>query len=131
MLQRVRFTGESPNTNFKTVRYCGIIQQGVVLEFTVETQSNNLTYHQPYTKRQQITYKLIKHLHDVEGWGYRVIARKMNSWEVKTHRGKTWGSGSVHSVLKRKHQRDLRIEGVRNKKYPIKTSKMVVRCHTV
>ena len=112
------------------VRYGGVIHQGVVLEFTVETQSNKLTYHQSYTKRQQITYKLIKHLHDDEGWGYRVIARKMNSWGVKTHRGKTWGSGSVHSVLKRKHQRDLRIEGVRNKKYPIKISKMVVRCHT-
>jgi hypothetical protein len=39
----------------------GVIEEGVVLEFTVETQSNNLTYHQPYTKRQQITYKLIKH----------------------------------------------------------------------
>ena len=25
MLQRVRFTGESPNTNFKTLRYGGVI----------------------------------------------------------------------------------------------------------
>ena len=113
------------------VCHSGMIQQGVVLEFTVETQSNNLTYHQTYSKRQQITYNLIRLLHDVEGWGYRVIARKMNSWGIKTQRGKAWGGGSVHSVLKRKHQRDLRIEGVRNKKYPIKISKMVVRCHTV
>jgi hypothetical protein len=112
------------------ISHSRVIEEGVVLEFTIETQSNNLTYHKPYSKRQQITYKLIKHLHDVEGWGYRVIARKMNSWGVKTHRGKTWGSGSVHSVLKRKYQRDLRIDGVRNKKYPIKISKMVVRCHT-
>ena len=108
----------------------GIICKGVVLEFTVETRSNNLTYHQPYTKRQQITYKFIKHLHDVEEWGYRVIARKMNSWGIKTQRGKTWGSGSVHSVLKRMHERDVRIENIRNKKYPIKISKMVVRCNT-
>ena len=50
---------------------------------------------------------------------------------VETQRGKTWSNSSVHSVLKRMHERDVRIEGVRNKKYPIKISKMVVRCHTV
>ena len=55
----------------------------------------------------------------------------MNSWGVKTHRGETWSNSSVHSVLKRMHERDVRIEGVRNKTYPIKISKMVVRCHTV
>jgi len=55
----------------------------------------------------------------------------MNSWGVKTHRGKTWSNGSVHSVLKRRDQRDARIEDVRNKKYPIKISEMVVRYHTV
>ena len=104
---------------------------GVVLEFTVETQSNNLTYHQPYTKRQQITYNLIQHLHDVEGWGYRVIAKKMNSWGVKTQRGKTWSNSSVHSVLKRRHQRDVRIEELRNKKYPTKVSRMVIKYYTV
>ncbi len=50
---------------------------------------------------------------------------------IKTQRGKTWSNSSVHSVLKRMHERDVRIEGVRNKKYPIKISKMVIRCHTV
>jgi hypothetical protein len=60
----------------------------------------------------------------------------MNSWGIKTQRGKTWSNGSihsvhsVHSVLKRMHERDVRIENIRNKKYPIKISKMVVRCNT-
>ena len=35
-----------------------------VIEFTAELQSNDLTYHRPYTKRQQITYNLVRHLHD-------------------------------------------------------------------
>ena len=102
-----------------------------VIEFTAELQSNDLTYHQPYSKRQQITYNLIKHLHDVEGWGYRVIARKMNSWGIKTQRGKTWSNSSVHSVLKRRHQRDVRIEELRNKKYPTKVSRMIIKYYTV
>ena len=109
----------------------GVIEEGVVLEFSIETQSNNLTYHSTYSKRQQITFNLIEYLHDDKGWGYRVIAKKMNSWGIKTQRGKTWSNGSVHSVLKRMHERDVRIENIRNKKYPIKISKMVVRCHTV
>ena len=32
------------------------------LEFSIEFESNDLTYHQPYSKKQQITYDLIKHL---------------------------------------------------------------------
>jgi len=41
------------------------------LEFSIEFQSNKLIYHKEYTKRQQIIYVLIQHLHDREGWGYR------------------------------------------------------------
>ena len=37
------------------------------LEFSIEFQSNNLIYHKEYTKRQQVIYVLIKHLHDEEG----------------------------------------------------------------
>ena len=56
------------------------------LTFTVEIQSNNLTHHQKYSKKQQITYQLIKYLHDVEGLGYRKISQKMNQWGIPTHR---------------------------------------------
>jgi len=39
------------------------------LEFSIEFQSNQLIYKKEYTKRQQIIYLLIHHLHDREGWG--------------------------------------------------------------
>ena len=37
-----------------------------VLEFSINSQANNLIYHKKYTKRQQLIYALIKHLHDEE-----------------------------------------------------------------
>ncbi len=96
------------------------------LKFTVEIQSNNLTHHQTYTKKQQITYQLIRFLHDVEGLGYRKISQKMNQWGIPTQRDNKWYPNSVFSILKRKHQRDERIEELRNKEYPIKMSKMTL-----
>ena len=72
--------------------------------------------------KQEITYLLIKHLHEKEGLGYRKISKKMNQWGIKTQRGKTWSNSSVHSVLKRRHQRDARIDNLRLKKYPSKLS---------
>ena len=96
------------------------------ITFTLTFQSNNLTYHKPYTKKQQTLYQLIKYLHEVEGLGYRKISQKMNSWGIPTIRGKKWFPQSVHSVLKRKHQRDMRIEELRNKEFPIKISKMTL-----
>ena len=100
------------------------------LTFTVEIQSNNLTHHQKYTKKQQMVYQLIKYLHDIEGLGYRKISHKLNSWGIKTQRGKTWLNTSVYSVLKRKHQRDMRIEEVREKEYPVKISKFSLKTLT-
>ena len=93
------------------------------LTFTVEIHTNNLTTHQRYTKKQQIIYQLIKYLHDIEGLGYRKISHKLNSWGIPTHRGKKWFNNSVFSVLKRKHERDTRIEKVREKKFSLKISK--------
>ena len=52
------------------------------LEFSIEFESNDLTYHQPYSKKQQITYDLIKHLHEVEGLGYRRISQSLNRWGI-------------------------------------------------
>ena len=82
------------------------------LEFSIEFQSNKLIYQKEYTKRQQIIYVLIKHLHDSEGWGYRKISKWLNQSGIKTHRGKNWFSSSVISVLKRKHERDLRVQQI-------------------
>ena len=46
------------------------------------------------------------------------IANKLNTLGIKTHRGKSFSSGSIYSILKRKKERDKWIEEVRNKKYP-------------
>ena len=100
------------------------------LQFSLEIQSNNLTYQgNPYTKYQQFLYILIKTLHD-KGYGYRRIANKLNDWGVKTARGNTWYNTSVSSVLKRKHERDMRIEEIRNKEYPIKIGKFSIKYYT-
>ena len=96
------------------------------LEFSIEFQSNKLIYQKEYTKRQQVIYVLIQHLHDIEGWGYRKISQWLNQSGIKTHRGKKWFNSSVISVLKRKHQRDLRIQQIRNQHFPTKISKFEV-----
>ena len=96
------------------------------LEFSIEFQSNNLIYHKEYTKRQQIIYVLIKHLHDEESFGYRKISQWLNQSGIKTHRGKNWFSSSVISVLKRKHERDLMNQQIRNQHFPSKVSKFEV-----
>jgi hypothetical protein len=100
--------------------------QGVVgktavphLCFTITSKSGDLTYNQPYSKRQQALHHLISFMNKEEMIGYRTIARRFNSWGIKTTRGKTWSSGSVHSVIKRKIQREERI-GDREKKHPTK-----------
>ena len=48
------------------------------------------------------------------------IADKLNTLGIKTHRGKSFSSGSIHSILKRKKERDKWIEEVRNKEFSIK-----------
>jgi hypothetical protein len=96
------------------------------LEFSMEFQSNQLIYQKEYTKRQQIIYLLIHHLHDREGWGYQKISKWLNQSGIKTLRGKNWFSSSVISVLKRKHERDLMNEQIRNQHFPSKVSKFEV-----
>ena len=108
------------------------VLQGTIphLEFTIEVQSNNLTHHQTYSKKQGVIHQLITFLHDMEGLGYRRISRKMNEWGIPTQRGNKWLPQSVHSVLKRKNQRDSRVEELRNHQYPIKMSKMSLEYYT-
>jgi len=96
------------------------------LEFSMEFQSNKLIYQKEYTKRQQIIYLLIHHLHEREGWGYRKISQWLNQSGIETLRGKNWFSSSVISVLKRKHERDLMNEQIRNQYFPSKVSRFEV-----
>ena len=48
------------------------------------------------------------------------IANKLNALGIKTHRGKSFSSGSIHSILKRKKEGDSRTQEVRNKKYSVR-----------
>ena len=96
------------------------------LEFTMVCQSNSLIYDKGYTTRQHMIYSLIQFMKE-EGLGYRRISRKLNQWGIKTHRGKQWFNTSVSSVLKRKHERDVRIQEIRNKEYPIKIGKFAIK----
>ena len=43
---------------------------------------------------------------------------------IKTHRGKQWFNTSVSSVLKRKHERDVLFDEIRNQHFPAKNLKV-------
>ena len=75
-----------------------------------------------------MVYLLIKYLHEKEGLGYRKISQKLNSWGIKTQRGKEWFNTSVFSVLKRKDQLDIRLETI--KEDTIKVSKFSLQHQT-
>ena len=120
------------NRNKPTATEEDVVLSGLIphLEFTLELQSNSLTYQgNPYTEYQQFLYTLIKSLHD-KGYGYRRISHKLNKWGLQTPRGKTWFNTSVSSILKRKHQRDNRIQDIRNKVFPTKIGKFKLTYYT-
>jgi hypothetical protein len=54
-------------------------------------------------------------MYEVQGLGYRRISQKLNSWGILTERGNKWFSTSVYSVLKRRKERDDRINNQRRK----------------
>ena len=56
--------------------------------------------------------------------GYRKISDFLNRSGIKTQRNKTFSNSSVHSILKRKKQREERIKNIRNKEYSVSMSKM-------
>ena len=120
------------NRNSPTATEQDVVLSGTIphLEFSLEIQSNNLTYQgNPYTEYQQFLYTLIKSLHD-KGYGYRRISHKLNKWGLQTPRGKTWFNTSVSSILKRKHERDIRIQDIRNKEFPVKIGKFRLNYYT-
>ena len=77
-------------------------------------------YLRPYSERQEKLHRIIKKLQEERYFSLKNIADKLNALGIKTHRGKSFSSGSIHSILKRKKERDKLIEEVRNKKFPIK-----------
>ena len=77
-------------------------------------------YLRPYTERQEKLHRIIKKLQEERYLSLKSIADKLNTLGIKTHRGKSFSSGSIHSILKRKKERDTWIEEVRSKEFPIK-----------
>ena len=90
------------------------------LSFNILFQRNDLMYLRPYSVRQVKLHRIIEKLQEYRHMSLKSIADKLNALGIKTHRGKSFSSGSVHSILKRKKERDNWIEEVRNKKFPIK-----------
>ena len=76
-------------------------------------------YLRPYSERQVKLHRIIKKLKEKRHMSLKSIADKLNALEIKTHRGKSFSSGSIHSILKRKEEREKWIEEVRNKEFPI------------
>ena len=76
-------------------------------------------YLRPYSLRQVKLHRIIKKLKEKHHMSLKSIADKLNALGIKTHRGNTFSSSSIHSVLKRKKERDKWIEEVRNKEFHI------------
>ena len=74
----------------------------------------------PYSERQIKLHRIIKKLQEYRHMSLKNIADKLNALGIKTHRGNSFSSGSIHSILKRKKERDIWIKEVRNKNFPIK-----------
>ena len=99
------------------------------LEFSIEFQSNSLTYQPKYTERQHRIHDLIIRLNR-RGFGYRKISQKLNKWGIRTKRNNTWSNSSVYSVLKRKRERDGLTKDTRNIVFPIKISEFKIKYYS-
>ena len=77
-------------------------------------------YLRPYSERQEKLHRIIEKLQEYSHISLKSIADKLNVLGIKTHRGNTFSSGSIHSILKRKKERDKWIEEVRNKEFSLK-----------
>ena len=78
-----------------------------------------MVYLRPYSERQVKLHRIIKKLKEKRHMSLKSIADKLNALRIKTHRGNTFSSGSIHSILKRKKERDKWIDEIRNKEFPI------------
>ena len=83
-------------------------------------------YLRPYSERQVNLHRIIKKLKEEHYLSLKNIADKLNALGIKTHRGKLFSSGSIHSILKRKKEREKWIEEVRNREFPIKIINFVL-----
>ncbi len=102
---------------------CGSFDTHGFLHFSVSLQTNKLNVMTtPYTDYQLYLYERITKLRK-EGLGYRKISNLFNKEGLKTCRGKRFGGNSIHSILKKKNIRDVRL----NKKFKTKISKFELK----
>ena len=76
------------------------------LTLNIIFQRNDLVYLRPYSERQVKLHRIIKKLREYRHMSLKSIADKLNAFGIKTHRGSTFSSGSIHSILKRKKERE-------------------------
>jgi len=81
----------------------------------MEFQSNQLINQKEYTKRKQVIYVLIHHLHDREGRGHKKISQWLNKSSILTYTVKNWLSLSCYISLKEKTGRGLMNQQIRNR----------------
>ena len=115
----------------------GVVRNGLLsdderyfnfLYFSVSQRFDNLMPEQNpnrYSIKQVQTYRMVNNLYQ-KGFGYRRISKHLNSRSVVTHLGKVWTPSLVYSILKKFRQRQERLKQ-RNRRYPIRRSKMVMR----
>ena len=92
---------------------------------TVRTNKFAIKQNEKYSLEQEEIFQKIKSLHQ-SGLGYRKIANKLNAENITTYKGKKWGCNNVYSVLKRRKEREYRLEFI-NKEYEESWSKMEVK----
>ena len=122
----------------KTLDNCGVVYNSKLetrlsphLTFIISFSSNNLLFdkapEKELSKRQIALHKLIKFMHDEMGIGYRKIAKKLNSWAIKSETGiKVWHGNNVYGILKRMAERELRLQR-QEQIYEAEISKMEIK----
>ena len=86
--------------------------------FTGTLRSARLSNPSVYSDYQQFLYDTIKGLHD-GGMGYRKIAEWLRARGHKTVRGKRFFANHVFSILKRKRERDERLQSLPEDRFEI------------
>ena len=112
------------------LRHCGVVGVGgnqtpqnteTYLTFVLSVRATHL-WVAPYTEYQQFLFVTINDFRE-KGWNYRQIAYWLNQNDYKTPRGKMFHGSHVHSIVKKKRVREVRL----TKMYPPKLSNFALR----
>ena len=71
-----------------------------------------------YSEYQHFLYKKITKLREI-GWSFNKIAQWLNLKGYSTVRGKIFLGSHVHSIIKKKMKRDIKVSKIINQKYVI------------